>query len=345
MNSLGGIKVLNAVPSYCCISFTESCFMKCKMCHIWNNKVNLNSEPELNIDQWKCFLNDFSAMHRTKPRINFTGGEPLVRKEVLALIEYASSLGLDSLLATNAYLIDDQIAQNINKSRLKVISISLDAVNSDTHDFLRGVNGSFERVLRAIDLLSIQAKDTEINLCCVISAVNLKEIVKLVKWANQDERIKGIGFQAITQPFNTQEIEQWYANPEYSFLWPQDIEFTESVMDELIEIKRSNSLRDGFMIQNPVRQFEIFKKYFKNPEDFIKKDRCYLSQQAINIGRDGQVHICFQKPTIGNIKNTAIKDIWFSEKANIVRQQITTCRKNCQSIVNCNFDEAADYIK
>ncbi|MCG2712656.1 MAG: SPASM domain-containing protein, partial [Candidatus Omnitrophica bacterium] len=86
------------------------------------------------------------------------------------------------------------------------------------------------------------------------------------------------------------------------------------------------------------------KHYFKNPKNFLKKGPCHISVEALNITPTGQVHICFYKPAIGNIKSFNIRDIWFSEKAKSVREMIKKCTRNCQSLVNCNFEESETYI-
>ncbi|MBU2063479.1 MAG: radical SAM protein [Candidatus Omnitrophica bacterium] len=332
-------------PTYCCLAILESCFMKCKMCYKWQSDINLRSPDEPTVAQWKQFIADLAGMGDIRPTIHFAGGEPLVRGETLDLIAFASRLGLDTLLATNAYLIEKEMSLRINEINLKNIVISLDGVNKNTHDFLRGTAGSFERVQRAIEFLQLYANKVKIDLATVISAVNLNEIVALVEWASQSSKINGIAFQAVTQPFSTPEEEKWYENPEYSFLWPKDLELVNLVMDRLIELKTAGSLKRGFAVRNPTRQFGIYKRYFEKPEDFVKRSGCHLYSQALNVTPDGEAHLCFYKPSIGNIKSSRIQDIWFSEKAKSVREQIKHCRKNCQALVNCNFDETEDYVE
>ncbi|MFH2144907.1 MAG: radical SAM protein [Candidatus Omnitrophota bacterium] len=343
MENISNTKIIT--PTYCCLAILESCFMKCKMCYKWQSDINLRSSDEPTVAQWKQLITDLASMGDIRPTINFAGGEPLVRGETLDLIAFASSLGLDTLLATNAYLIEKEMSLRINEINLKNIVISLDGVNKNTHDFLRGTAGSFERVQRAIELLQLYANKVKIDLATVISAVNLNEIVALVEWASQSSKINGIAFQAVTQPFSTPEEEKWYENPEYSFLWPKDLELVNSAMDRLIELKTAGSLRQGFAIKNPTRQLGVYKRYFEKPEDFVKRSGCHLYYQALNVTPAGEVHLCFYKPSIGNIKSSHIQDIWVSEKAKSVREQIKQCRKNCQALVNCNFDETEDYAE
>lgn len=332
-------------PSYCCLAVLESCFMHCRMCYKWKTDINFHPPGELNLRQWKQVIDDFATLSNKNTFINFAGGEPLAREETLELITHASKLNLDTILATNAYLINNrEMAMKIHQSGLKNISISLDGMRSQTHDFLRGMNDSYDRVIQAIELLNKYAPNAEINLCTIISGVNISEILEIVKWASSDYRIKGIGFQAITQPFSSPEEEYWYQNPEYEALWPKDIEKVELVIDELIRLITSNELRSNFHVRNPLNQLKIYRRYFRNPHNFIKIGECHLYKQALNITPIGEVHICFYKPSIGNIKNDSLDKLWFSEKAKTVRKQIKECRRNCQALVNCNFDEQEEYV-
>lgn len=332
------------VPTYCCIALLESCFMKCKMCYKWLEDVNVRKPDEPTLGQWKQAILDLEQLCKdNKPQINFAGGEPLARDETLILIEYAKALGFDTLLATNAFMIDEKKAKEIGKSGLATISISLDGITPQTHDLMRGVTGAHEKVLKAIEYIAEFSPETEINLNCVICDFNMHEVVELVKWANNDRRISGLGFQAITQPFSTLEEEFWYKNEKYAPLWPKDKQKMMEVMDHLFGLKSGNDFKAVFQILNPANQFRVFKKYFNNPDEFIKKGDCHLDTQAINITPAGQVHLCFSMPAIGDIKNSSLQNMWNSDKALDVRGKIKNCQKNCQAMVNCNFDDSQDY--
>jgi MoaA/NifB/PqqE/SkfB family radical SAM enzyme len=334
------------LPTYCCIALLESCFMQCKMCFKWHNSVDQRDTREPSLEQWKEFISQLGQMCLDKkPRLNFAGGEPLARKETIALIGWANQQGFETLLATNAYLLDELMTRDLAQAGLNQITISLDSADPETHDFLRGKPGSFAKVVKAIDNLAKYASKIVIDITTTISAYNIKHAVEVALWANKDKRIHGIGYQAITQPFNTEFDPKWYKNPEYAFLWPKDQECVDKVMRQLAELKHSSKLRPDFVIENPKNQFAVFRKYFFQPDDFLKKDTCHLDQQALNITPQGNVYICFDKQPIGNIKEQNIQDIWFSEAAEQVREQIKACRKNCQSLVNCNFSEQEQYVE
>lgn len=328
------------LPTYCCIALLESCFLRCRMCYKWETDINLRDPREPNLEQWKVFISSLRKLVRSRFQINFAGGEPLARKETLELIKYASEQEFDTLIATNAFLIDEEMAKKIGESDVSIVNISLDSLREERHDYLRGVKGVYRSVLRAIELLDRYASRVNIGICTVISNENLDELAEIVKWVQVNNKIDGMGFQAITQPFSTPEDPFWFKNEEYSHLWPKDVTGVDKAMNELIEMKQNGFNKLG----NPLSQFYVYKAYFRNPNNFIKKQKCHIDMQAINVTPTGEIRICFYMEPIGNIKYDDIGDAWFSQKAETARHKIAECKRNCQSMVNCNFDPSEVYI-
>lgn len=327
-------------PTYCCMALLESCFLKCRMCYKGRADVRLRDPQEPTLEEWSNFIVSLRRLVKGKFQINFAGGEPLIREETLKLTRHAADLKFDVLLATNAVLIDEDTAKRIADSGVTAVNISLDSLKEDRHDYIRGVNGVYRKVMRAIELIDRYASGVKIGICTVIMNENIDELGEIVKWIQANDKIDGMGFQAVTQPFSTPEDHFWYHNAEYSHLWPGDISKVDTAMDKLIAMKNSGFDKLG----NPVSQFNVYKAYFRNPNKFIKKQKCHLDMQAVNITPSGEIRICFYMESIGNVKSDDINDVWFSEKAEILRAKVTNCNRNCQSMVNCNFDESEIYI-
>jgi MoaA/NifB/PqqE/SkfB family radical SAM enzyme len=327
------------LPTYCCVALLESCFLKCRMCYKGKTDIDLRDPGEPNLGQWKSFLCSLRSLVRERFQINFAGGEPLARKETLELIKYAAEKGFNTLLATNAFLIDEEMARKIGESGLTTINISLDSLKEERHDYIRGVKGVYRNAMRAIDLLDKYAANVHLGICSVIMEENLDEVGEIVKWIQANDKIDGMGFQAVTQPFSTPEDSLWYENQEYSHLWPKDISRVDRAMDGLIALKQKGLNKLG----NPLTQFYVYKAYFRNPNNFIKKQKCHIDTQAINITPTGEIRICFYMEPVGDIKFDDINEVWFSAKARQIREKISACKRNCQSMVNCNFDASEIY--
>ncbi|MDP3041943.1 MAG: radical SAM protein [Candidatus Omnitrophota bacterium] len=328
--------------NFCCLNITNRCMFKCKMCYMWKDAACPDSEAPT-FDHWKQFIASFGRFTNGKSCISFTGGEVLMSDKTLELVFYATELGLDTLLNSNAYLIDEDKAKRIHGSGLKKINISLDSLNEDKHDFIRGTPGSYKRVMKAIEYLHKHAVNLYVHINTVIMESNLDDIVALTLWAVKDQRISSIHFQSVAQPFNDIPNDLWYEQKEGSLLWPKDRERIERIFDELIKLKEM--YRDK--INNPSAQFRIFKSYFNNPRNFVKKYECHMYNDLINVSHFGDIRICNDMPSIGNIKEEGfeMERLWYSPLADAVRENMRKCTKNCTFMVSCSYDEQEIYIK
>ncbi|MFQ6069588.1 MAG: radical SAM protein [Candidatus Aminicenantales bacterium] len=112
-----------------------------------------------------------------------SGGEPLMRRDIFHLIDYASHKQKVNLL-TNGTLIRKEEAEKLKISGVSNIVISLDGASPQTHDRIRG-KGSFERVLRGIDSLRKEGLSQRITLNCCLSKVNLGEALDFLSFAEK----------------------------------------------------------------------------------------------------------------------------------------------------------------
>ncbi len=328
-----GIVEESPKPTSASLILLNSCVLNCKMCKMWRAP---RSEKEITAEEWKKFIILLKDLLVEQKEIIFSGGEPLLKKELVDLVNFASNEGFRTLMPTNGWLVTEDIAERLNKAGLNEVFISLDSYNPETHDFLRGKEGAFERVMRAIEFFDKYRRDDfRISFLTVISGRNLDDIIQLLHIMHKDKRISGVYFQAIAAPFFTGEGIEWFKNEEYSYLWPGNYGKAAEVVDEIIRLK----VKENYIIHNHSKQLENFKKYFENPLRRVNNESCYLGDYVINVDHEGNINLCcFQKP-VGNIRRDDIRDLWFSDKLKSVRDEMHNCKINCHNMVNCFFKE------
>jgi len=153
----------------------------------------------------------------------------------------------------------------------------------------------------------------------------------LVEWAHKNTRISSINFMAAMQPNNTTPEDRWWSG-KYGSIWPKDNEKTIRVIQEIID-KKIN----GYKIGNPLSQLKAFQAYYKNPASFVKSKQCNL-ERCVLVSSVGDIFLCYDFPSIGNIKKDRLIDVWYCSQAEEVRKEISRCNKNCHHLLNC-FDE------
>lgn len=124
---------------------TKACNLRCVHCYA---SADPHAAPnELSHAEGRALLDDLAAYE--VPAVLFSGGEPLVRPDIEALIGHAQALGLRCTLSTNGVLIDEHRADRLAALGLQYVGISLDGTQA-RHDKLRGMRGAFEASLAAI---------------------------------------------------------------------------------------------------------------------------------------------------------------------------------------------------
>jgi mycofactocin biosynthetic radical S-adenosylmethionine protein MftC len=114
-------------------------------------------------------------------RLGLTGGEPLLRKEIFAILDLATGHGLHPCLTTNGLLITEGIAREFGRRELVWLNVSLEGATAPTNDCIRGA-GTFDRVIEQLRLLGRHARFT---LAFTIMRTNLHEIGACVELARE----------------------------------------------------------------------------------------------------------------------------------------------------------------
>ena len=319
-------------PRFCCIAATDYCMLRCKMCNKWNEPLP-NPDEIPTIDEWKRFIGQFRDLVDEGFEIDFGGGEALSMPGILDLVACAKSKGFGTTLASNGYLIDKDMAKRIGDSGLDGISISLDSPDPETHDRMRGVPGVYQRVMDALENLTTYAPHTRKGLCCIIMNENLHKLVDLVHFADKNEHVNWLYFMVVVQPNYSGPLTNTWLK-EYQYLWPTDTARTLSILDELIHMRKS-----GSKVSNRVEHLRAYKAYFNNPTQFVNKARCIVGGRALSVNTYGFIQMCLFKDFIGNIRTDDIRQLWYSQDADLMREKVNACKSNCHLLLNCCYIE------
>jgi Fe-coproporphyrin III synthase len=124
---------------------TRRCNLRCV--HCYSHSADRDYGGELTHDQGLSLLEDLAAF--AVPVVLFSGGEPLMRKDLFELAQRATSLGMRAVISTNGTLITEAQAQRLRQVGLSYVGVSLDGLGA-ANDTFRGVAGAFDRALAGI---------------------------------------------------------------------------------------------------------------------------------------------------------------------------------------------------
>ena len=152
---------------------TYACNLRCKHCYATAGKP---LEDELTTEEALETIDKFDKLGVTI--ISFSGGEPLVRKDILELTSYAAEKGIYVALATNGTLITEERAKQLKENGVSYLQISLDGTEA-THDAFRGIKGCWAKTIEGIK--NAVRQSFFVNVSMTVTKLNLHEVPQVIE--------------------------------------------------------------------------------------------------------------------------------------------------------------------
>ncbi len=296
-------------------SITNRCNLRCRMCGIPDQPGE-----ELETGLWKRAID--SAARLKAQTIVFSGGEPLLRKDLFTLIRHARSRGLNTCVTSNGSLIDATAAAELARAGIGVVNISLEGTEG-THDFLRG-EGTFKKALAALDRLHEAGVETTVaTMVCRYNYSDLPTVAELAAEHNAGT----VRFQ----PFSRIFLKPESAGDEFFFSQEPEA----GIMEKTLEI-----LRDRGLCTNPKGYLEQITRYLTGEKTFLKKG-CSALWTSACINAEGKLFPCWvltkEKDVIGSIARQEFDRIWNSRRHEQARRAISAT--GCPGCMLSCYDE------
>ena len=296
---------------------TYRCNARCNMCNIWQHPTQ--SHEELGIEFYESLPNGL--------RINITGGEPMLRKDIDAIFEslYKKSALLE--LSTNGFY-TEKIVALANKYPKILIRVSLEGLPT-MNDSKRGTVNGFDHALRTMLELK-KTKCKNIGFSVVISPDNYKDLLSLYELCVALDVELG----------NSVVHNSWYFHKDDNVITSEEALH----QHELFVKAMLTSKRRG--LKNRLKDYG--RAYFnKSIHLRLKGDTsdysppCGALTHFFFIDPFGNVTPCNGSDKawiIGNIRENALEDILNSDRAKEVAQMVKNCKRNCTFIVTERHD-------
>ena len=150
-----------------------ACNARCLFC---SQENHLKSKEFLKIELNEIIKKIFKARKDGYTRIGFTGGEPLLRKDILQIVKIAKKAGFKNIrIQTNGFLLSDfSLVKSLVENGVNYFKISIHSHKKRINDGLMGHKGAFMLVDRAID--NINKLKGRLSLSIVINKENYKDL-------------------------------------------------------------------------------------------------------------------------------------------------------------------------
>jgi len=290
------------------IAVTYRCNNRCVFCYAgcggasgcglppgWENK------KEMTTAQIRKVIDVFHKQAQI-PFFSFTGGEPLIRKDLEELMAYAVKKGLRINLISNGTLVTPQRAASLYKAGLRTAQISLEGATAQLHDELCGLKGAFERTLAGIR--NLQEAGIRVQTNTTITRPNHETLLEILPLLAE----RGVTRFSMNLfiPTKASPLSQELFIP-YSQIGP--------IVDRVAAKAKEMGLTFYWYSPTPLCHYNPMARGMGNKS-------CAACDGLVHVDPEGQVLPCSSySQSVGNILKQDFESLWFGEKAQFFKQK------------------------
>ena len=286
-------------------SITGACNLKCRHCfmsapHAKHGSPDFKQLAYIADQLAECGI--FSA--------GLTGGEPLIRDDLLQLIDLLQEKGIAvSTLYTNGWLVNEELLDALQERNMRpAFQLSYDGIGR--HDFLRGIPGAEEKTLHALQLLKDRDYNVSVSMCMHRKNRDvLRESVRLLASCG----VKSLKFGTMM------DLGEW-TDPQLQDLHlkrEEELEMYEKYIPEYFEDDAPVSIMmgDAFMYMPGDKNWHIYNVRHVSEEKEASSLSCGVLKENFYIGADGMTAPCMGMCDCGsavnlpNLFQTPLKEI------------------------------------
>ncbi|MBU1002064.1 MAG: 12,18-didecarboxysiroheme deacetylase [Proteobacteria bacterium] len=297
-------------------NMTRRCNLKCVHCYA--QAIDPDGQDEINTEQGKTIIKDLADFGA--PVMLFSGGEPLVRKDLPELAKFATECGMRAVISTNGTLITQEKARELKEIGLSYVGISMDG-GEEIHDKFRGVPGSFKKAIKGIE--NCKAEGLKVGLRFTLNKRNQGEVPKLFDML-EDLEVPRICFYHLVYSGRGSELIK------------EDLDHQETrdvvdlIMDRTRALFDKGKEKEVLTVDNHADGPYVYLRMLREDPERAKDVMELLNfNEGNNSGRgigciswDGQVHAdqFWRNHTFGNVLERPFSEIWMDEKIELLHK-------------------------
>ncbi len=285
---------------------TRQCNLTC--IHCYASADNRKSPVEMDTATGKAFIRDLADFD--VPVILFSGGEPLLRKDLFDLASLAQELGIRVALSTNGTLISEQVAREISHVGFAEVGISLDGIGSN-NDRFRGRDGAFMAALTGIrNCVSLGLR---VSLRLTITRFNYSEIPAIFQLV-EDEGIDRVCFYHLAYSGRGSNLRE----DDINHLQTRAV--VDTICEQTLDLHQRGRPKEVLTVGNHADGVYLYLKLRKDDPERASKVLNLLrtnggNNSGVKIGAVddlGNVHPdqFWWHYTLGNVRRRKFGDIW-----------------------------------
>ncbi|MHC4125249.1 MAG: radical SAM protein [Planctomycetota bacterium] len=289
-------------------NITRRCNLKCVHCY---NDSGIDKDfNEITTEKAKAVLDDLAQFG--VPSVLFSGGEPLLRRDLFELITCAGQSGLRTVISTNGMLITKDVAKRIKDCGVSYVGISLDGIGK-INDKFRGVQGAFEKAVEGVR--NCIAVDVRVGLRLTLTKRNVQDLEGLFNFF-EDENIERACFYHLVPSGRGSAIAS------EALTHSECRAAIDIILNKTRQFKEAGRKTDILTVDNHVDGVYLYLRLLKEDPDRAEKvwelltwNGCGLYSSGVGIGCidfNGKVHPnqFWGHYDLGDVHEKPFSEIW-----------------------------------
>ena len=290
-------------PYLVALNLTSRCNLKCAHCYLDATTKMSGGHDELTTEECFRLIDQIAEVNRGSLLV-ITGGEPLVRPDILDIARHAVKQQFMVVFGTNGMLIDDAMAKEMVEIGVMGVGISIDSLDSSKHNAFRGLPGAWEGALAGIETCKRNGLQFQVHFSA--QPMNYQELPAVIDWSHDlGAKVLNVFFMVCTG-----------RGEELTDITPSQYE---EVLGYLLECQ--DKYQDMLVRARCAPHFKRMA-YEKDPNSPITKAKGYMGGGCLagtnyaRITPNGDMTPCPYMPlSAGNIRDNSFVDLW--EKSEI----------------------------
>jgi radical SAM protein with 4Fe4S-binding SPASM domain len=280
------------------INLTRRCNLACAHCYLDADTLRGGSPQELDTDEVQDLL-DQVASRGAGTMVVLTGGEPLARRDLEAIVAHGAARDLAMVVGTNGTMLTRRRVRSLRDAGALGVGISVDSLDADYHDRFRGMPGAWEKTMAGIENCRRGGLDFQVHFS--IADGNAHELPAMIAFCRAaGARVLNVFFLVCTG-----------RGEAMTDISPQHYE---EVLKELVEVQERYT---DLIIRARCAPHYKRVAFTRNPHSALNRisgrdgDGCIAGIHYCRITPQGGVTACpYIEDEQGNIRERAFFDIW-----------------------------------
>src|SRR5438270_9475214 len=291
-------------PGYLQFAITNICNAKCDFCGFAVDRFDPKQRRSVTLTEAREVI-DIAAKNHIGYLL-FVGGEPLVHKEIRAMVRYAAERGIHPMICTNGSLWTDENMRALAHDGLSSVIMSIDSHDVARHEKNRGLPEVCRKIKRANEVFH----DLGIQTTASVTASKLiDDYEKLPGFLSE------LGFKSCTFSYPLTSLASSYLSFSDSNLVNYKTEELLQVFEKIKAMKRNS----GYPVVNPTESLTEMQRHLrKEPEKF----GCLGGHKYFYLDWNLNLYRC-------HFWETPMCNIYEFDSSKLIRDGCTRCMIDC----------------